>query len=300
MSDAVDPTVRDQQPDPRLVLITGMSGAGRGAAGAVLEELGWYVADNLPPELIVRLVQLSLSPDSPIERVAVVTDVRSRQFAGSLTGVLEELSHAGQRPTLLFLDASDQVLIQRYSAARRSHPLQDGDSVSEGLSREREMLEQVRALADVTIDTTTTSVHDLRRLLETMFGSRENYKTRVVVQSFGFKHGIPADADMIFDVRFLPNPYWDPALRSFRGTDAEVAEYVLSQDGAREFVTGIGRLLDISAAGFQREGKSLLTIAVGCTGGHHRSVAVAEALAEELRHHERLDVGIVHRDIDRP
>ncbi|MEJ5919798.1 MULTISPECIES: RNase adapter RapZ [unclassified Corynebacterium] len=286
-------------PDTSLVLITGMSGSGRNTAAAVLEEMGWYVADNLPPELIVRMVELSFEADSPVERLAIVTDVRSRAFAGNLGEVLENLRQAGRSPYLIFLDASDDVLIARYDSVRRRHPLQENGTLSQGIEAEREMLAQIRANSDIVVDTSHLSVHDLRRELERQFADPHTRYQQITIQSFGFKHGAPRDADLLFDVRFLPNPYWVPELRGGRGIDKPVSDYVLGQQDAGKFLSTVTDLVSLVLPGYRREGKSFLTLAVGCTGGHHRSVAMAEELNKRLSELPGVQCSVSHRDINR-
>ncbi|WP_130839207.1 RNase adapter RapZ [Corynebacterium neomassiliense] len=288
-------------PAPRqeasLVLITGMSGAGRKEAATVLEEMGWYVADNLPPELIMRMVELSFESHSPVERLAIVTDVRSRDFVGSLTEVLAGLHDSGRRPVVLYLDADDATLVRRYGQLRRTHPLQDGETLQAGINREREMLEGIRQRADIVIDTTGTSVHDLRRQLEDYFTALSDRREHVTVQSFGFKNGAPRDLDLMFDARFLPNPYWEPELREHSGLEAAVADYVLDRPEARDYLDAVQRVVETALPGYRREGKRFITVGVGCTGGQHRSPAVAEALAARLSGDEDLEVRTVHRDL---
>lgn len=286
------------QQEPSLILITGMSGAGRRATAAALEELGWYVADNLPPELIVRMVELSFSDDSPIEKLAIVTDVRSRDFAGNLTSVLHDLHTGGRRPTVLYLDATDEALIARFDAVRRTHPLQQTDTLQDGIDREREMLTSIRERADIVLDTTNRSIHDLRRELEKFFAAADHSSVRINVQSFGFKHGPPKDIDMLLDARFLPNPYWDPELRPFRGIDAPVSDFVLSQPGAQAFLDHIVGLIHSVLPGYRKEGKFFVSVAIGCTGGHHRSVAIVEELTRRLADDGVL-VNLSHRDLER-
>lgn len=288
-----------------LVLITGMSGAGRKEAATVLEEMGWYVADNLPPELITRMVELSFSSESPVERLAIVADVRSRAFVGSLTDVLAGLHDSGRRPVVLFLDAADSTLVRRYGQVRRTHPLQGGETLQAGIDRERDMLRGIRQRADIVIDTSGTSVHDLRRELEDYFTALTDRNEHVTVQSFGFKNGAPRDLDLMFDARFLPNPYWDPALREYSGLDDAVADYVLGRPEADAYLDAVQQVLETALPGYRREGKRFITVGVGCTGGQHRSPAVAEALARRLAESDRqLDVRTVHRDLvrheDRP
>lgn len=286
------------EPDTSLVLITGMSGSGRNTAAAVLEEMGWYVADNLPPELIMRMVELSFEADSPVERLAIVTDVRSRAFAGSLGDVLDRLHESGRRPMVIFLDADDDTLIARYDSVRRTHPLQESGTLTQGIQRERRMLAGIKAMSDLVLDTSKMSVHDLRRALEVHFSDPSSRGQRVTIQSFGFKHGAPRDADLLLDVRFLPNPYWVPGLRSGRGTDQPVSEFVLSQDDAPRWLDTVEQLISVILPGYRREGKNHMSIAIGCTGGHHRSVAVAHELAEYITE-EGYQVTENHRDISR-
>ncbi|WP_298075872.1 RNase adapter RapZ [uncultured Corynebacterium sp.] len=286
------------QQEPSLILITGMSGAGRRTTAAALEELGWYVADNLPPELIVRMVELSFSEDSPIEKLAIVTDVRSRDFAGNLTSVLHDLHTGGRRPTVLYLDATDEALIARFDAVRRTHPLQQKGTLQDGIDREREMLTSIRERADIVLDTTNRSIHDLRRELEKFFAAADHSSVRINVQSFGFKHGPPKDIDMLLDARFLPNPYWDPELRPFRGIDAPVSDFVLSQPGAEEFLDHVVGLIHSVLPGYRKEGKFFVSVAIGCTGGHHRSVAIVEELTRRLADDGVL-VNLSHRDLER-
>ena len=286
-------------PDTSLVLITGMSGSGRNTAAAVLEEMGWYVADNLPPELIMRMVELSFEADSPVERLAIVTDVRSRAFAGSLGGALDRLHESGRRPMVIFLDADDDTLIARYDSVRRTHPLQDNGTLSQGIALEREMLSGIRGMADVVLNTSAMSVHDLRRALEAEFTDPANRPQQLTVQSFGFKHGAPRDADLLVDVRFLPNPYWVPELRGGRGVDKPVSDYVLGQEDAPRFLDTMEQLVGLVLPGYRREGKNHMTIAVGCTGGHHRSVAISEELARRLRELPGVTVNVIHRDLHR-
>src|SRR6478735_4025001 len=234
-----------------VVLVTGLSGAGRGTAAKVLEDLGWYVADNLPPELISRMVDLSLESDSRLERLAVVIDVRSRLFTGDLGWVLTELESKPVHTRVLYLDASDEVLVRRFEQVRRSHPLSGGGAegtLSEGIAAERDQLAKVKAAADLVIDTSSLAAHQLRQKIEDAFGDAENRTMQVTVQSFGFKYGLPMDADLVCDVRFLPNPHWIPELRPHTGQSADVRDYVLSQDGAEDYLTTYHHLLDLTIA----------------------------------------------------
>jgi RNase adapter protein RapZ len=289
-----------------VVIVTGLSGAGRGTAARVLEDLGWYVADNLPPDLIGRMVELGLSAEPPIRKFALVMDVRSRFFTGDLSAVIEQLRAAGVRTRVLFLEASDDVLIRRFGFARRRHPLQSENAdgtLSAGIAAERARLASVKTAADVVIDTTALSVHQLHRKLEEAYGDGTPTALQLTIQSFGFKYGVPLDADMVFDVRFLPNPHWVPELREFTGQDAVVSEYVLSRPGADDYLRTCRHLIDLTADGYRQEGKRYMTVAVGCTGGKHRSVALAEALGELLgaaADAAPVDVvRVVHRDLGR-
>ncbi|RVW04331.1 RNase adapter RapZ [Rhodococcus xishaensis] len=285
-----------------VALVTGLSGAGRSTAAKVLEDLGWYVVDNLPPELITRMVDLGVESDPPIRRLAVVLDVRSRPFSGDLGRVVAELEEMPVQMRVLFLEANDSVLIRRFEHVRRSHPLQSDTkegTLSDGIAAERVKLAQVRAAADLVVDTSSLAVRELREKIETAFGGEASGEIQVTVQSFGFKHGLPMDADVVCDVRFLPNPYWVPELRVHTGLEETVRDYVLSRDGAEEYLGTYLRLLELTTAGYRREGKRYMTIAVGCTGGKHRSVAMSEELAARLRMQDGLAVRVVHRDVGR-
>jgi len=281
-----------------VVLVTGLSGAGRGTAAKVLEDLGWYVADNLPPELIARMVDLGLAAGSRITQLAVVMDVRSRGFTGDLAGVRSELAARGITPRVVFLEASDDILVRRYEQNRRSHPLQGTQTLAEGIAAERALLAPVRAGADLVIDTSSLSVHGLRMSIERAFAAETVANTNVTVESFGYKYGLPMDADTVMDVRFLPNPHWVDQLRPLSGQDPAVRDYVLGQPGAVDFLDSYHHLLDVVIDGYRREGKRYMTVAIGCTGGKHRSVAMAEALAERLQD-AALTVRVLHRDLGR-
>ena len=281
------------------ILLTGMSGSGLSSASKVLEDKGYYVAHNLPPELTVELIKLCADKSSPESKVAVVSDVRTRKFPSTLLETVETITGLGVRPTVMFLDARDDVLIRRFDSVRRTHPLQDGDTLKHGIQRERDDIAPLRARADIIIDTTNLSVHDLRRAIEAAFGSMNSNQQHVTLESFGFKHGSPRDADLVVDVRFLPNPYWVPELREFRGTDEPVSDYVLSQEAADPFIDNFLDMLKSMLPGYRHEGKDFITVGIGCTGGHHRSVAVTEEIARRLRAEGELDISVLHRDIDR-
>ncbi|QPK84300.1 RNase adapter RapZ [Corynebacterium qintianiae] len=285
--------------DIRPVIITGLSGGGLSSAAKIFEDKGYFVSQNLPPAMILELTDMALAGDVPVERIAFVTDVRARNFAGSLLDTIKQIKERGIEPFILYLEARDDVLIKRFDSVRRTHPLQGVHPLSVGIAREREQLCEVRDSADVIIDTSNLSVHDLRRAIEASVGELPADRQHVTIESFGFKHGSPRDADIVMDVRFLPNPYWIEGLRQFRGVDAPVSDYVLSQPGATEFVDNFVTLLNSMLAGYRHEGKDFITVGIGCTGGHHRSVAVSEAIAKRLREIGKVDVHVLHRDLER-
>jgi UPF0042 nucleotide-binding protein len=282
-----------------VAVVTGLSGAGRSTAAKCLEDLGWFVVDNLPPELIATMVELGVQARGAITKVAVVMDVRSRAFTEDLSAVIKDLDARGYKPRVLFLEATDELLIRRFEAVRRSHPMQGDGRLEDGIKAERNLLTPLREEADLVLDTTSLSVHQLRAKIEDAFGTGSETQTRVTVLSFGYKYGLPMDADLVMDVRFLPNPFWIPELREQTGLDAEVRNYVLSQEGAEDFLERYHELLRLIGAGYRREGKRYLTLAVGCTGGKHRSVAISEELATRMSKEDGLTVKVVHRDLGR-
>src|SRR5688572_19945098 len=286
-----------EQRSGEVVVVTGMTGAGRSTAAKELEDLGHYVVDNLPPALlreVVRLVDESRGIEQPI---AVVVDVRSGSFFQSLTATLAQ-GATGRNTTLLFLEAGDEVLVRRQEAARRPHPLQGTGRLLDGLQRERVVLGDVRSNADLVIDTSNLNVHQLTGRIAHAFGSQQTTRLSVTVISFGFKYGIPVDADFVADMRFLPNPHWVPELRSLTGQDQPVADYVKSQPGAAEFLDEYLQVLGRVAGGYLHQGKRFMTIAVGCTGGKHRSVAMTEEIAERMVD-QGYDARATHRDLGR-
>ena len=283
----------------RPVIITGLSGGGLSTAAKIFEDKGFFVSQNLPPQLILELVDLAAADDSPVERLAVVSDIRAAKFNGALLGTIATIRERGHEPFVLFLEARDDVLIRRFDSVRRTHPLQGDGTLQSGIEHEREEMEELRASADVIIDTSNLSVHDLRRAVEASVGELPVGRQHVTIESFGFKHGSPRDADIVLDVRFLPNPYWVEELREFRGIDQAVSDYVLNQDGAREYVDNFVDLLSSTLRGYRHEGKDFITVGIGCTGGHHRSVAVAEAVGKRLRQQGKVDVNVIHRDLER-
>lgn len=280
-----------------LVVVTGMTGAGRSTAAKELEDLGYYVIDNLPAGLlkdVIHLVDESRGPEQP---VAVVMDVRSGAFFDTLT---QNLNHGatGRHATLLFLEATDEVLVRRQEAARRPHPLQGSGRLLDGLQRERQVLAGLRGDADIVIDTSALNVHQLTARIAAEFGNPQTVRLKVSVVSFGFKYGIPVDTDYLADMRFLPNPHWIPELRSHTGLETEVSSYVFAQEGAAEFVDRWVDLITGVADGYLRQGKRFVQVAIGCTGGKHRSVAMTEEVARRLG--ERgIEARAYHRDLGR-
>lgn len=300
MSSAPEDTPTPVETTPsglEVAVISGLSGAGRSTAARCLEDLGWFVVDNLPAELIGTMVELSAKAGGAVRRIAVVLDVRARVFTDDLAGVIKSLDARGWRPKVLYLDASDAALIRRYEANRRSHPLQGGGRITDGLAAERALLGPLRHEADLVIDTSDLSVHELRDRIMDAFPQVKPTSSMTIL-SFGFKYGLPLDADLVIDMRFLPNPYWVPELRELNGTDRAVSDYVLDQPGAREFIERYVDLLGVIGDGYEREGKRYVTLAVGCTGGKHRSVATAEELGRRLGGQGR-SVTVVHRDLGR-
>jgi UPF0042 nucleotide-binding protein len=286
------------RPVSDLIIVTGMTGAGRSTAAKTLEDLGWFVIDNLPPKMLPNVVRLIEDEEHEAVRIAVVVDVRSRGFFADLRGALTDLGEKGLQPQILFLEASDDVLVRRQEAARRPHPLQGGARLLDGIARERQIVRDLRGDADVIIDTSMLNVHELSAKVEVAFGDAESPAVRATVVSFGFKYGIPVDADMVVDMRFLPNPHWVPELRPRTGLDDEVADYVLTQPAAAQFLDRLDGLLEVVYAGFATERKQFLTLAVGCTGGKHRSVAISEEIAARMAR-TGLEVMVVHRDLGR-
>ncbi|WP_091673232.1 RNase adapter RapZ [Amycolatopsis marina] len=282
-----------------VAVVSGLSGAGRSTAAKCLEDLGWFVVDNLPPELISTMVELGAQARGAITKVAVVMDVRSRAFTDDLASVIKDLDANGYKPRVLFLEATDAVLVRRFEQVKRGHPMQGDGRLADGITAERALLAPLRDEADLILDTSALSVHQLRAKIEDAFGSEASTQTRVTVLSFGYKYGLPMDADLVMDVRFLPNPFWIPELRDHTGLDGDVRNYVLTQEGAEEFLERYHELLRLIGAGYRREGKRYLTLAVGCTGGKHRSVALSEELSRRLSNEDGMAVKVVHRDLGR-
>lgn len=284
--------------DTDLVIVTGLSGGGRSTVARALENVGYYVVDNLPQALMLDMAELAYEAGGAARRTAMVLDVRSRAFSTDLTSAVAALRESGFQPRVLFVDADDEVLIRRFENVRRPHPLQGNGRLADGITAERELLAEARDTADVLIDTSHLNVNQLRNRVEELFGAEDSRRLRVTALSFGFKYGLPPDADFVLDARFLPNPFWEPELREHTGLDPTVSRYVLGQRGAATFVETYARLINATAPGFEREGKRYLTVAVGCTGGKHRSVAIAEDLARRLRD-LRVFATTQHRDLGR-
>ena len=281
-----------------FLVVTGLSGAGRSTAAATLEDLGWFVIDNLPATLVPKVVELAGRPGSENERVALVIGRGGSEQGGDVPEILDSLRASQNRVRVLFLDAPDEVLVRRFEGTRRRHPM-GSRGVEESIADERKVLAPLRDLADIVLDTGELNVNQLRnRILEVFGGDGQGTGMQTSILSFGYKHGVPLDVDLLFDCRFLPNPYWSEDLRELSGLDPAVREFVLSQPETPEFLAKLDDLLTMLLPGFVREGKSYLTVAVGCTGGRHRSVAVAEALGERLAGHG-LATTVFHRDIDR-
>ncbi|HEX5016915.1 MAG TPA: RNase adapter RapZ [Actinomycetes bacterium] len=296
----IDPEVSGA---PEVLVLTGMSGAGRSTAAHALEDLGWFVVDNMPPSLLPRMVELArharstaTAPDGL--RIAVVADVRGGEFFGDLQEALQAVQGIGVHPRLVFLEADDETLVRRFEASRRPHPLQGDGRLVDGIVAERQLLSELRESADLLIDTSPLNVHQLRARIENALGQGSAHELQITILSFGFKYGLPVDADFVVDCRFLPNPHWVPELRPLTGQDAEVSRYVLEQPGAKPFMDAFEAALREAIQGYRVENKRYATIALGCTGGKHRSVAMAHALAERLASDD-VSIRVVHRDLGR-
>ncbi|MCU1472473.1 RNase adapter RapZ [Amnibacterium sp.] len=292
-----DTTVSTSPANQSVLVVTGMSGAGRSTVGNALEDLGWYVVDNLPPQMLRPLLDLAGHSGDRLSRVAVVVDLRG----GQLLSELNAPGVSGVRPQLklLFLEANDAALVRRFEAVRRPHPMQGSGTLLDGIAAERALTLAVREQSDIIIDTSELNIHQLASAINDLFSDDERPGVRVTITSFGFKYGVPTDADMVADARFLPNPFWLPELRPLTGKDEPVRDYVLGQPGATEFVERYAEALAPVLAGYQRENKSHATIAVGCTGGKHRSVAVVERLATLIAGEPGVAVSVKHRDLGR-
>jgi len=281
-----------------FLIVTGMSGAGRTTAANALEDLGWYVVDNLPPQMLRPLLDLTDMGGGSLPRIAAVVDVRGRSLFDDFAGVARALRSRGG-VKVLYLDASDDVLVRRYESVRRPHPMQGDGTLLDGIRAERMRLAPVREAADLLIDTSGLNIHQLAVQVSEMFSEEGAARHRLTILSFGFKYGLPTDVDHVADMRFLPNPFWNEELRHHSGEDEQVREYVLSRPGAQEFLDAYAQVLRPVLAGYQRENKSHSTVAIGCTGGKHRSVAMALELARRLSDVPGVAVNVRHRDLGR-
>ena len=287
--------------DTEILIITGMSGAGRSTVAHSLEDLGWYVVDNLPPALLGNLIELVTTS---VKKVAVVVDVRGRAFFGNLTKSLADLAEQGISRKILFVDAADDVLVRRFESTRRPHPLQGSDRILDGIAKERDRLREVRDAADLVIDSSALNIHQLEKKIADNFHEDSGSDLRVNILSFGYKYGIPVDADLVVDCRFIANPHWVPELRPLSGLDKPVSDAVLDSENVQEFLDRYQALFETMALGFITEGRKFLTLAIGCTGGKHRSVAVTVELVTRLTQCEKLskykiETQAMHRDLGR-
>jgi len=280
-----------------LLIVTGMSGAGRSTVGNSLEDLGWYVVDNLPPQMLGPIADLFTITKTPVPRLAVIIDVRGGEFFGELEDNLSLLGGKAVNVRVLYLEANDSTLVKRFEQVRRPHPLQGDGTILDGIAEERKRLLALRESADVVMDTSDLNVHQLSTKTAEHFSVDASVRLQLTVMSFGYKYGIPVDADNVADARFIPNPFWNEELRPFTGLDSQVSDYVLSQTGAMEFVESYAKALQPVLDGYLRENKHYATIAIGCTGGKHRSVAVSTKLAELLSENNEYTVTVRHRDL---
>ena len=284
-----------------IVVITGMSGAGRSTVAHAMEDHGWYVIDNLPPSLLIPLFDLTQSSD---DSIAVVIDVRGRQFFDDLNQTLAELAERGISRKIIFVDAADDVLVRRFESSRRPHPLQGSDRIVDGIEKERQRLRELRSGADLVVDSSQLNVHQLEKKIAELFSVDPSASLKVNVLSFGYKFGLPVDADLVMDCRFIPNPHWNPELREMNGLDKQVSEAVLNAESVGEFLEKYLSLFNSLGQGYLREGKKYITLAIGCTGGKHRSVAVAEELARRINGsaidaQHSVSAHAIHRDLGR-
>ncbi len=283
----------------QVVVVTGMSGAGRSTAAHCLEDMGWFVVDNLPPSLLGTMADLAVGSEGAVSKIAIVTDLRSVPFSGDLQSGLLDLASRGIQARVLFLESSDEALVRRFDSVRRPHPMQGDGGLVEGIGRERELLRDQRGEADLVLDTSLLNVYELRARVEAAFDEEgAAAPLQLTLMSFGYKYGLPVDADLVVDCRFLPNPHWVPALRPHTGQDDDVRDYVLSRPGALDFLDRYQGVVELLADGYLREGKRYAVLAVGCTGGKHRSVAISEELGRRLQH-LHIDIDIRHRDLGR-
>ncbi|WP_229503204.1 RNase adapter RapZ [Nesterenkonia sedimenti] len=299
MGTAAEELAPVKPPENELLVITGMSGAGRTTASHALEDMGWYVVEGLPPELISTMMDLVARHPGSVEKLAVVLDARSRGFYTNMQEGLAQIAAAGITYRVLFLEASDELLVRRFEQGRRPHPLQNDGRILDGIQAERDLLAPVKDQADIIVDTTDLNVHGLANAINELFNDDGPITLRLNVMSFGFKYGVPTDANFLADVRFIPNPHWVPELRPLTGQDSKVRDFVLVNEGAGEFVDRYVEALMPVLEGYRRENKHYATLAVGCTGGKHRSVAISEELARRLDQLPNVKVNTTHRDLGR-
>jgi UPF0042 nucleotide-binding protein len=290
--------MNDARHSQEVLIVTGMSGAGRSTVGNALEDLGWYVVDNLPPQMLRPLVELAGRAGETLPKIAAIVDVRGGRLFSDLQELVESLRD-GAAVRVLFLEATDTALVRRFEQVRRPHPLQGDGTLLDGIIEERTRMLSMRESSDIIIDTSDLNIHQLATMVSDTFAAENMPGLQLTVLSFGFKYGLPADADLVADMRFLPNPFWVPELRAHTGLEPMVSDYVLHQTGATEFIENYAKALEPVLAGYQRENKRHATIAIGCTGGKHRSVAVAEKLAGVLRAQAGVAVSVKHRDLGR-
>lgn len=284
---------------PELLIVTGMSGAGRSTVGNALEDQGWYVVDNLPPQLLPTIAELFTLAANPISKLAAVIDVRGGSFFEDVQNNVAQVRTTTVNVRVLFLEATDAALVKRFENVRRPHPLQGNGTLLDGISAERTKLTSLRESCDLIIDTSDLNIHQLSNLIASDFAVEQGKKLSLTIMSFGFKYGVPADADMVADARFLPNPFWVESLRPFTGEDQQVSDYVLGQPGAGEFVANYVNALKPVLRGYLQENKRYATLAIGCTGGKHRSVAMVRELAKQLADFDDVAVSLKHRDVGR-
>jgi RNase adapter protein RapZ len=290
--------MNDEGSAQEIVIITGLSGAGRSTAAKALEDMDWFVADNMPAGLLPTMVDLAMRASGTVPRLAAVVDIRSRAFSTDLKSAIGDLHARGVRPYVVFLEAADETLVRRFDSVSRPHPLQEGGRVVDGITAERELLQGMRAEADLVLNTTTLNVHELRARMRDAFATESQASLKVSVESFGYKYGLPVDADMVADCRFLPNPHWVTELAPLTGQDKPVIDYVLGQPGASDFLDAFVRAVEIALAGYDKSGRHYVLIAVGCTGGKHRSVAMADEMAARLSA-VWPGIQVSHRDLGR-
>lgn len=284
--------------EQEMLIVTGMSGAGRSTVADALEDLGWYVVDNLPPQMLRPLVELAARAGTRLPKIAAVVDVRGRDFFADLQEIIHAL-RTGTHLRVVYLEATDAALVRRFEQVRRPHPLQEDGTLLDGIAIERALMSEIRSSSDLIIDTSDLNIHQLATKITETFSAEDTAGVQVTVLSFGYKYGMPSDADLVADARFLPNPHWVPELRAFTGLDQQVRDFVFAQPGESEFVTNYAKALEPVLGGYQRENKRHATIAVGCTGGKHRSVAMAGQLAELLTTIPGVVVNVKHRDLGR-